>query len=202
MLAMDLQNHSNFLLQQKITVLVNRYEYFLYDNNQKGEHIGFAEQKRFAFREGFTIWTDDSRSQVLCAMKAEKVFDVHGKFLITDGKGNLLGYARKDFAASLLRSTWSVHAADDSTIFAAQELSPVVAILRRVGSLIPVLGDFLELLSFKFQFIRDGKVVGRHERVWTSLKDTYHIFLNQDAPPVDRRVLLAFGILLDALQAR
>ena len=50
MAGMDLQAHREFLLQQKLTLLVNRYEYFLYPHDTKGKMVAFAEQSRFAFR--------------------------------------------------------------------------------------------------------------------------------------------------------
>jgi hypothetical protein len=118
---MDLQTYRQFLLQQKLTLLINRYDYFLYDNDVIGEQIAFVEQKRFAFRESITVWTNASKAEVFFNVKAEKILDVHGKFLVTDPAGNLIGYCKKAFRASLFRSTWEVYNAQDHLLFTALE---------------------------------------------------------------------------------
>jgi uncharacterized protein YxjI len=199
---MDLQTHNQFLLQQKLTLLVNRYDYFLYDNDVKGEQIAFAEQKRFTFREAITVWTNDSKVEVAFTIKAEKILDIHGKFLIHDAQGNLIGYCRKAFRESLLRSTWEVYDAQDQLLFIAKERSNAMAFFRRIAQFLPYLSDIAPFFPFNFIYEKDGKVVGHHERVWGRLADQYKQSLDQELSSVDRRLILTLGILLDALQDR
>ncbi len=199
---MDLQPHNQFLLQQKLTLLINRYEYFLFDNDVKGELIAFAEQKRFAFREAITVWTNNSKGEVLFNIKAEKILDIHGKFLIKDQFDNLIGYCKKAFRASLFRSTWEVYDSQDKLLFVALERSQGMAAFRRLAQFIPYLSDVAGFLPFNFIYEKDGKTVGHHKRVWGRLTDQYKQSLEPELAPVDRRLILALGILLDALQDR
>lgn len=199
---MNLQTQRHFLLQQKLTLLVNRYEYFAYDNNTKGELIAFAEQKRFAFRESFALWADDSKAEALLTVKADKILDVHGRFLIKDSTDTLIGYCKKAFGASLLRSTWEVYDAQDQLLFTVKERSQGMAVFRRVAQFIPYLADVAGFLPFNFVYEKDGKIVGHHTRVWGRLADQYKQTLAPELDHVDRRLVLALGILLDALQAR
>jgi len=199
---MDLQAHRQFLLQQKLTLLVNRYEYFLYDNDVKGEQVAFAEQSRFAFREAVTVWTDASKASEAFTIKAEKLLDIHGKFLVKDPSGALIGYCRKAFKASLLRSTWGVYDAQDALLFTAKEKSLPMAIIRRVAQFVPYLSDIAPFFPFNFVFEKDGAIMGSHTRVWGRLTDQYKQTLDGSSGSVDRRLLLALGILLDALQDR
>ena len=199
---MDLQNHSQFLLMQKLTFLINRYEYFLYDNGEQGEQIAFVEQKRFAFREHITVWKNDHKSETLFTVRAEKILDVHGKFLVEDEAGRPLGCCRKAFGSSLLRSTWEVHDANGQVLFVAKEKSPVVAIIRRVLQFVPDIGAFANFVPFNFGFEHNGQGVGSHHRVWGSLSDRYALEVGGALKTLDRRLLLALGILLDALQDR
>jgi len=199
---MNIQTHNQFLLQQKLTLLINRYEYFLYDNDIKGEQIAFAEQKRFAFKEAITVWTNDSRAEVLFNVKAEKILDIHGKFIVKDSQDNLIGYCRKAFKASLLRSTWEVYDAQDHLLFIVKERSHGMAIFRRLAQFIPYLSDIAPFFPFNFVYEKDGKVVGHHTRTWGRLADQYKQSLDNELGSVDRRLILALGILLDALQDR
>ena len=199
---MDLQSQRRFLLRQKLTLLVNRYDYFSYDNDTLGAQVAYAEQSRFAFRESVTVWTNDSRSDVLFTIKAEKLLDIHGKFLVKDAQGTLIGYCRKAFGSSLLRSTWEICDANDTLLFIAKEKNPYIAIGRRVAQFVPYLADIAPFFPFNFIFEKDGKGVGSHRRVWGRLTDQYALELGEELKSCDRRLALTLGLLLDALQDR
>lgn len=199
---MDLQQHNSFLLQQKLTLLINRYQYFLYDGGVKGVQVAFAEQKRFAFREQVTVWTSESQSEKLFEIQAEMLLDIHGKFLVTDPHGSLIGYCRKAFGASLLRSTWEMYTPSDQRICVVKEKSPAIAIVRRIAGFIPYLTEIAPFFPFNFLFEKDGSVVGTHTRVWGTFTDQYALQIEPPLADCDRRLLLAMGILLDALQDR
>jgi uncharacterized protein YxjI len=197
---MNLQDSTAFVLKQRLTLLINRYEYFAKDGDTEVP-VAFVEQKRFKLKEEITAWSGQDRGAVVYTMKAEKVLDVRGKYLITGADGQLVGYLRKVFGQSLLRSTWEVYDAADTLLLTVQETSQLVAVVRRVGGLVPVVGDLLELLPFNFQFLRDGRVVGIYNRIM-GLRDHYDLKLEPAAADIDRRLVLALGIALDALQGR
>lgn len=198
----NLQTHNRFLLEQRITLLVNRYEYFLYDQNTKGPCIAFAEQKRFAFREHVTVWKNEDKSTPLFTIEAEMLLDIHGKFLIKNEEGEVLGYCRKKFGASLLRSTWEVADARDVLLFTAHERSQGMALFRRIAQFIPYLTDISGFFPFNFVLEKNTKEVGSHSRLWGSFNDRYVLQLSEALATCDRRLPLALGILLDALQDR
>jgi uncharacterized protein YxjI len=69
-----------------------------------------------------------------------------------------------------------------------------------------VLGDIASLLTwlpFNFTFKRDGKIAGSYRRVLGKLRDRYVLELDpQEMEGVDRRLVIAFAVALDALQDR
>jgi uncharacterized protein YxjI len=197
---MTLQDYSTFVLKQRITPLINRYEYFGRDGETEAP-LAFVEQKRFKIREEVTAWASEDKTDIVYIMKAEKLLDMHGKFLVTDGEGRLVGYLRKVFGKSLLRSTWEVYSASDELLLSAQETNQTVAIVRRIGGFIPVIGDLLQLLPFNFQFLAGGQQAGFYNRIM-GLRDNYDIKLEGEGLKIDRRLILALGIALDALQDR
>src|SRR6266536_749090 len=122
-----------------------------------------------------------------------------------DGRsaGELLGTVRKAFGASLLRSSWSVLDAAGVEVATARESSMFIAILRRIWSSIPYLGDVPFLLPFHFDLhAPDGRQIGRYTRMF-ALRDRYVLDLSGDPERrLDRRVAMAFTVALDALQDR
>jgi hypothetical protein len=82
-----------------------------------------------------------------------------------------------------------------------------VALLRRAVGFIPYIGDYADWLPipYHFDFVRDGKVLGTHERRTGLFKfrDVYDIDVSADTDhTLDRRLVLANAVGMDALQAR
>src|SRR4051812_10268556 len=120
-----------FTLRQKITLMVNRYELrTVGPDGTEGPVIAFAEQKRLAFKEQVTFYTDASKSQPVFGFKARQRMDLAATYDVTDADGQPIGEFRKDFKASLLRSTWHLSTPGGVTAL-GQERSAVVAIIRR-----------------------------------------------------------------------
>ncbi len=98
-----------FFLKQKFAMTTNRYE--LYAANQDGtfgQLMGFAEQKRLAFKEQVTFYTDPGKTRPVFSFKARAVMKLNAGYDIFDEAGNQIGFFRKDFGASLMRSTFHI----------------------------------------------------------------------------------------------
>ena len=180
-----------FMVKQKLTLMVNRYEIRgIGPNGEEGPVLAMAQQKRMAFKEEVTFYADEARQLPVFSFKARKIMDLGATYDVMDGAGVPIGSFRKDFAKSLLRSTWHLEAAGVTSV--GQETNMAVAILRRVQDSIP--------LPFHFEFTDTaGQVVLASTRKW-SLRDKYIV----DVPGarVDGRVAAAMAVALDALQAR
>lgn len=193
---------NQFIVQQKITPLVNRYEIFDASNGTKGAMISFVEQKRFAFKEEIQFYTDSTKQTLDFRVKAEKVMDIHGKFFVTASDGSVIGWLQKSFKASLLRSTWQLSSADQT--LTVTEKSAAFAIFRRVWGFIPFIGDLP--FVFKYHFIfqdSDGGIAAEYIKT-TRLRDHYQLMPKDDAvlAQFDQKMLIAQCVILDALQDR
>lgn len=188
-----------FTVAQKITLMVNRYEVRSADAaGRPGELLAFAQQKRAAFKEQVTFYRDESRTEVLFAFKARQRLDLGAGYDVTDASGRQIGYFRKDFGASLLRSTWHLEAAGVQA--RGSERSAGVAIGRRVWEMLPVLEAIPSPFLFHFDFMdQAGQTVMSSER-GRSLRDRYLVTL--PGARLDARVAAAMAVALDALQSR
>jgi uncharacterized protein YxjI len=195
-----------FLLRQIWAPVVNRYEFFLpADDGQPGERLCFVEQKRFTFKEDIRFYADEGKSRELLRIKARQRFDPRARYDVTEPGGTKVGEIQKVFGASLLRSTYVVYGADGEELARARERSVLVALFRRLVGLVPFVGDFADWLPipYHFDFLRDGEVVGTHVRQAWKFRDTYTLDFSGDPERVlDRRLVLAIAVGMDALQAR
>jgi uncharacterized protein YxjI len=196
--------YERFTIQQKVTMMVNRYEIRSVDaNGGAGELIAVAQQKRMAFKEQVTFYADDARTQPVFGFKARQRMDLNATYDVTDSTGAPIGSFRKEFRESLLRSTWQLTAADGLQA-RGTERNQGVAIGRRLWEFLPFIGDFPSPFLFHFDFTApDGSIVLSSVRR-RSLRDRYDVEL--PALPsgwrLDWRVGAAMAVALDALQSR
>ncbi|MGH3308822.1 MAG: hypothetical protein ACRDOX_14165 [Nocardioides sp.] len=180
-----------FFVRQRFAMTTNRYE--LYAANPDGgigQLYGVAEQKRFAFKEQVTFFSDDSKTRPVFGFKARRAIDLNAGYDVTDESGQQIGFFRKDFGASLLRSTF--HIEGQGYAGTGQERSQGVALIRR----------FLDIpfLPIHFDFVgSDGTPLLAIERQAT-VRDMYTVHVPDQR--VDFRVAAAVAVALDALMSR
>src|SRR6478609_10255279 len=132
-----------FYVRQRFAMMTNRYEVVAANpDGSAGQLMGLAEQKKMALKEQVTFFSDDTKTRPVFAFKARKVMDLNSGYDITDEQGRPIGFFRKDFGASLLRSTF--HVEGPGYAGTGQERNQMVALLRRFTdfSFLPVHFDF------------------------------------------------------------
>jgi hypothetical protein len=203
--AVQPNEHDRFVLKQWIRPVVNQYEFSLpAEDGKPGEPFCFVEQARFKFKEDIRFYTDDSKTHELLRIEARQRFDPRARYDVTGPGGEKLGEIQKVFGKSLLRSTYELYDAHGQEVAIAQERSVFVALLRRLVDFIPYV-DYVSAwlpIPYHFDFVRSGEKVGSHERRF-GFRDVYEIDLSADPQKaLDRRLVLAIAVGMDALQAR
>lgn len=196
-------------IEQKITAFTNLYKVFgANDTGQKGELSAYAQQKRLAFKEKVTFYGDEAKTAEAFTLRAEKVIDIHGRYIIEDATGTVIGMFRKEFRQSLLRSSWVLMDQNGNDMFRVIESNAALAFFRRYASWLPLVGDIIEIITnfLKYHFVIEhvgtGQEIGKYQKT-TLFRDHYQLSMTDEAYAVtDWRVLAAMGVALDALQSR
>lgn len=186
-------------MRQKITLMVNRYELIAPGpDGGEGEVVAFAQQKRMSFKEDVRFYRDSSKTEILFSFKARQGLDVRAEHDVFDAQGNIIGYFKKEFGASLVRSTWKL--SYGATTAVGQERNLTIAILRRIWDFIPFIGDIWVPFLFHFDFVDalGATVLSSERRV--SIRDRYTIDVPDEK--LDFRVAASVAVALDALQSR
>lgn len=183
--------HNQYLLKRQVFALTGKFRFY----DPSGSLVMFSEQKMFRLREDIRVYSDESKSQEVLMIKARQIIDFSAAFDVVDSvSGQKVGALRRKGLASLLRDEWEILDVNDNVIGTLFEDSMGMALLRRfLSSLIPQNYDI---------------VVGS-SRV-ADLKQNFNPFtyqLNIDfsmdtARQLDRRVGIAAGILLAAIEGR
>lgn len=193
-----------YLLRQKLTLMVNRYDIVRVD--EAGRELGllcFAEQKRMAAKEQVTFFTDAAKTHPLFGFKARQRLDLGSGYDVTDSQGQPIGWFKKQFGASLLNSTWTL-GLPDGREFVGRERNAKVAVARRLWEVLPIVSEIPGPFLFHFDFTgADGRIALSSTKK-AGLKDVYHVELPAlaDGSAIDWRVGMAMAVALDALQSR
>jgi hypothetical protein len=189
-----------FFVKQRITLMVNRYEVLAANpDGSEGPLLAFAEQKRMKLKEEVVFYADPTKSRPVFRFKARQRLDVAAEHDVLDEYGTPLGYFRKQFGASLLRSTWELSTPTLGAV--GRERRQSIAVLRRVWDLIPYLGEVWVPFVYHFDFVdtATGAPVMVSERQ-KAVRDRYTVTVPD--PRLDFRVAASMAVALDALQSR
>ncbi|WP_182526036.1 hypothetical protein [Nocardioides dongkuii] len=180
-----------FYVKQKFAMTTNRYQIFAANpDGSFGQLMGFAEQKRLAFKEEVTFFSDETKSRPVFSFKARKRIDLNAGYDIFDENRQQIGFFRKDFGKSILRSTF--HIEGPGYAGTGQERSQAVALIRRFTD--------IPFLPIHFDFVSpEGQPLLGVERQ-ASVRDKYTVHVPN--PEIDFRVAAAVAVGLDALMQR
>ena len=199
-------DHDRFVLRQKFKLVINQYLFSLPgEDGDDGTPFCFVEQKRFKFKEDIRFFADESKTQLLMKILARQRFDPRARYDITGANGEKIGEIQKVFGASLLRSSYTLFGANGHEVARVRVRSLPVALFRRLVGLVPFVGDFADWLPipYDFEFLRGEEVLGHNRRRRWKWGDVYDLdFTTDPQRTLDRRLILAAAVGMDALQAR
>jgi uncharacterized protein YxjI len=199
-----LESADRILVQQVFKPIANEYRISVPPpgSTEEGAPLLYVKQKKLKIREDIRFRTSPDDERHLFMIKAKTVFEFRGRHEVLDADGAVIGMLEKNFGRSLLRSHWHVRDPSGTDLFEAYEANWTIALLRRVGEFGP---DFISLLSwlpFNFTLARGEERLASYKRVLGQFRDRYVLELGPGFEGVDRRLVVAFAVALDALQDR
>jgi uncharacterized protein YxjI len=199
-----LESADRLLVQQVFKPVGNEYRISVPPpgSTDEGAPLLFVKQKKLSIREDIRFRLSPDDDDHLFMIKSKSLFEFRGRHEVLDAEGSVIGMIEKDFGRSLLRSHWHVRDSSGAEVAEAHEASWTIALVRRVVAFLPEWLAPLQWLPFNFVLRREGRDVGAYRRVLGKLRDRYVLELGSDLSDVDRRLLVAFAVGLDALQDR
>jgi uncharacterized protein YxjI len=199
----QLQSPNRFMIQQVLKPIANEYRISAPPaGDEEGTPLLFVKQKKMKIKEDIRFRLSPDDEAFLFMIKSKSVFEFRGRHEVLDEDGAVLGTLEKNFTKSLIRSHWHVRNPAGEELFEAHETSFLIAVVRRVADIGPDWLQLLQWLPFNFTLRRDGEEAGSCRRVLGKLRDRYVVELAEPLRDADRRLVIAFGVALDALQDR
>jgi uncharacterized protein YxjI len=200
----ELEATNRLLVQQVFKPVANEYRISIPGpgSADEGRPLLYVKQKKMKIKEDIRFRLSPDDADHLFMIKSKSVFEFRGRHEVLDAEGVVIGMLEKDFGRSLLRSHWHVRDPSGAELLEAHESSWIIALLRRFGDIGGDVFSLLEWLPFNFVLRRADDRVGTYKRVLGKMRDRYVLEVEPELQDVDRRLLAAFTIGLDALQDR
>jgi uncharacterized protein YxjI len=200
----ELESADRLLVQQVFKPIANEYRISVPSpgSSEEGRPLLYVKQKKMKIKEDIRFRVSPDDEAHLFMIKSKSVFEFRGRHEVLDADGQVIGLLEKAFAKSLIRSHWYVRDAAGTELLEAHEASWIIAIIRRFADLGPDWASLLTWLPFNFVLRRGEQEVGRYKRVLGKFRDRYVLELAPEIRDVDRRLIVAFAVGLDALQDR
>lgn len=184
--------HNQYLLKRQVFALTGKFRYY----DPAGSLVLFSEQKMFKLREDIRVFADENKAQEVLQIKARQIIDFSAAYDVIDSaSGQKVGTLRRKGFKSMLRDEWEVLDVNDQVIGLLFEDNMGLALLRRLllGSLLPQNYD-LTIRGQRAADLRQRFNIFRYELDVDFSMDPAHT--------LDRRVGLAAGILLAAIEGK
>jgi uncharacterized protein YxjI len=200
----ELEAADRLLVQQVFKPVANEYRISIPSpgSTEEGRPLLFVKQKKLKIREDIRFRLSPDDDDHVFMIKSKSVFEFRGRHDVLDADGAPIGLLEKSFGKSLVRSHWHVRDPAGADLLEAHEASLGIALLRRIAGFLPEGLSVLSWVPFNFTLLHEGQAVGRYQRVLGQFRDRYVLELGPELAGVDRRLLVAFAIGLDALQDR
>jgi uncharacterized protein YxjI len=200
----ELESADRLLVQQVFKPIGNEYRISVPTpgSTEEGRPLLYVKQKKLKIKEDIRFRLAADGDEHLFMIKSKSVFEFRGRHDVLDADGAVIGMLEKDFGKSILRSHWHVRDASGTEVIEAHEASWPIALLRRIAGFLPEWLSLLTWLPFNFVLLRNGQEAGKYQRVLGKFRDRYVVDLGPGLGDVDRRLVVAFAVGLDALQDR
>jgi uncharacterized protein YxjI len=200
----ELEAADRILVQQVFKAIANEYRISIAadDSSDEAARLLFAKQKKLRIKEDIRFRLDPDADDHVFMIKSKSVFELNGRHDVLAADDEPIGLLEKDFRRSLLRSHWHVRDPEGDRLLEAHEASWIIALVRRAAGFLPEWLDVGGAIPFNFVLRRGGREVGRYRRVLGKVRDRYVLEIGPELADVDRRLLVAFAVALDALQDR
>jgi uncharacterized protein YxjI len=200
----ELESADRVLIQQVFKPIANEYRISVPTpgSTEEGRPLLYVKQKKMKIKEDIRFRLSPDDDAHLLMIKSKSVFEFRGRHEVLDVDGQVIGMLEKDFTRSLLRSHWHVRDTAGTDLLEAHEASWIVALVRRIADIGVDWLSLLAWLPFNFVLRRGDQQVGSYKRVLGKFRDRYLLELGAEVGDVDRRLIVAFAVGLDALQDR
>ena len=105
-----------------------------------GTLLFYVKQKMFKLREAITVFADESQTQPLYTINADRIIDFSARYHFKDQNGIEFGSVKRDGARSIWKARYNIFDSNEQMIMQIQEENAMVKVMDAIFGEIPFVG--------------------------------------------------------------
>lgn len=165
----------------------------IYIRDASGSLIGYVKQKMFKLKEDINIFADESQTQLMYNIKADRVIDFSARYNFADAQGNALGSIKRRGMRSIWKANYEIYDANDVQVMKISEENGWIKVADSLIGELPIIGMFTGyLFNPSYMIARmDESPVARIKKQPAMFQGHFQLeALTQVAGDEEKRVLL------------
>jgi uncharacterized protein YxjI len=159
-----------------------------------GRLVFYSKQKAFKLREDIRIYSDETLASELLTIKTPQILDLAATYNVQDpATGEFVGSVRRKFLKSIVCDEWHVFSSQGLKVGTLSEKYLIAALISRMVDLVPQTYNIVDMA---------GHEVARIQQHFNPFILKYTMTIGELQPTIDRRLLIACGILLASVERR
>jgi uncharacterized protein YxjI len=107
-----------------------------------GQMLGYVKQKLFKLKEDIRVFTDESQTNQLFGIKADRILDFSAKYNFTDRNGTALGSIRRRGMRSILKAHYEIYDERENFVMEIHEENAWIKVFDALLGELPIVGAF------------------------------------------------------------
>ena len=104
------------------------------------QELCYVRQKLFKFKENISVFRDESKSQLISEIQADRIIDFSASYSFIDTEGNVYGSVKRRGFRSIWRTRYEIYEGTQS--YSIQEGNPWVKVIDSIVGELPIIGAF------------------------------------------------------------
>ncbi len=114
----------------------------IYIRDANGNLIGYVKQKLFKLKEDINVFADESQSNLLFNIKADRVIDISARYNFTSSSGQFIGSIKRQGMRSIWKANYEISDANNQQVLQIHEENPWTKVFDALIGEVPVVGMF------------------------------------------------------------
>lgn len=190
----------NFPLQIRFKLLALAPQIFV--NDVSGRTVLYVKQKMFKLKESVKVFSDESQSQALYEMNADRIIDFSATYNITDASGRKIGACSRAGMKSIWRTSYSIADAAGNEIFTIREENAWIKVLDGLLGSVAILNLFTGYFLHPAYLISrpDGFVVMRVKKQAAFFEGKFAVDQHTDLSERDQTLCMLSSMMMLLLE--
>lgn len=185
-------------LSFKILAIANQ----IYVKDVDGQTLGYVKQKLLKLKEQVNVFRDESQTELLYSIKANRMLDFSARYNFSDASGNHLGSVGRRGMRSIWKAYYEIFDVGGGHVFVIREEKGWIKVIDGIIGELPLVGMLTGFFLNPSYLIStpDGQPVARLQKEPAFFEGKFRLDSLQDTSPRDETLILLSLMMMTLLE--